>query len=77
MKPRLFIGSSWEGHDVASGIHANLTAVAECTIWDKGVFDPSGSVIPDLLAEIDDTDFCVLVFSPDDIATIRGRKFPS
>jgi predicted nucleotide-binding protein len=43
MKPKLFIGSSTEGKNVAEAIHAVLQREAECTVWTEGVFQLSES----------------------------------
>ena len=38
MKPKVFIGSSKEGEQIANAIHARLQREAECTVWTQGVF---------------------------------------
>jgi tetratricopeptide (TPR) repeat protein len=73
-KPRLFIGSSTEGLSIAYAIQENLSYSAEITVWDQGVFNLSDTTIESLMSVIENTDFGVFVFTPDDITTIRGKK---
>lgn len=73
-KPRLFIGSSIEGLSVAYAIQENLTHSAEVTVWDQGVFNLSDTTIESLMNVIENSDFGVFVFTPDDIVNIRGKK---
>ncbi|HCU85487.1 nucleotide-binding protein [Methylophilus sp. UBA6697] len=76
MKPKIFIGSSREGLDIANAIHANLTRDAECTVWSNGVFQISGSTIYSLINALRNSDFGVFVFSPDDLTIMRGQQNP-
>jgi hypothetical protein len=39
LKPRLFIGSSGEGIEVARSIQEHLHRDAECSVWDQGLFE--------------------------------------
>jgi hypothetical protein len=73
-KPRLFIGSSVEGLSVAYGIQDNLKFDTETTVWTQGVFNLSESSLESLLSQLDNSDFSVFVFTPDDIIKIRGKK---
>lgn len=73
-KPKLFIGSSVEGLDYARGVQANLQREAEVTVWDQDVFTPNKYTLESLVEELDKSDFAVFVFSPDDVALIRGKK---
>jgi predicted nucleotide-binding protein len=77
MKPRIFIGSSVEGLSVAYAIQQNLTHDAEPTVWDQGVFDLSKTSIESLTKAVDESDFGVFVFSPDDITKMRGNDVNS
>jgi hypothetical protein len=76
MKPKIFIGSSREGLDIANAIHANLTRDAECTVWSNGVFQISGTTIYSLINALRNSDFGVFVFSPDDLNIMRGQQNP-
>lgn len=71
MKPRIFIGSSREGLNVAYAIQQNLTHDAEPTVWDQGIFELSRTTIESLARAVDDYDFGIFVFSPDDEIKMR------
>jgi tetratricopeptide (TPR) repeat protein len=75
IKPKIFIGSSVEGLNIAYAVQQNLTHDAEITVWDQGVFELSQTTIESLVAALDKSDFAVFVFSPDDITKIRTKKF--
>lgn len=77
IKPRIFIGSSVEGLNVAYAIQQNLTHDAEATVWDQGVFELSLTSIESLYDILGKVDFGVFVFSPDDITHMRGQNGPS
>lgn len=70
-KPRVFIGSSVEGLNVAYAVQQNLLHEAEVTVWDQGVFELSRTTIESLTKALSDSDFAVFVFSPDDLIRIR------
>jgi hypothetical protein len=73
MKPKVFIGSSSEGKSFAEAIHAYLFSEAECTVWTEGVFGPSDYTLQSLLRQAHTSEFGIFVFSPDDLATMRGE----
>jgi predicted nucleotide-binding protein len=71
-KPRVFIGSSAEGLNVAEAIQLGLDYVAECTIWSQGVFGLSVGSLEALTKAMSKYDYAVLVLTPDDVTTKRG-----
>jgi tetratricopeptide (TPR) repeat protein len=71
-KPRMFIGSSVEGLNVAYAVQQNLLHDAEVTVWDQGVFELSKTTIESLSKALQESDFAVFVFSPDDLVKIRS-----
>ena len=74
-RPKIFIGSSTEGIEVANAIHYNLDHFAEVTIWTHGVFKLSTTIITTLVNSLNNSDFGIFVFSPDDITNLRGSNF--
>lgn len=71
MKPRLFIGSSTEGLDVAYAIQENLNREIDVTVWNQDFFNLSNYPLEDL-GNIKEFDFGLFVFTPDDVIKIRG-----
>jgi predicted nucleotide-binding protein len=73
-KPRLFIGSSLEGAEIAEAVRDKLDRDFECTVWTDGIFNLSGFTLNDLIKISKTKDFGVFVFSAGDI---RGDLFKS
>ncbi|MDN5759669.1 MAG: nucleotide-binding protein [Tomitella sp.] len=71
-RPRLFIGSSSEGRDVARHLQAELDDQVEVRRWDQSVFEPGGYTLDSLITTAKSVDFAVLVATPDDTTTSRG-----
>ncbi|MBV9961592.1 MAG: nucleotide-binding protein [Parafilimonas sp.] len=74
MKPKLFIGSSVEGLIVAENIKVKLDFSFDVDLWSEGVFGIGNTTIDDLLAKLNESDFGIFVFSPDDKATIKNEQ---
>jgi Predicted nucleotide-binding protein containing TIR-like domain len=73
-RPRLFVGSSSESLSVAYGIHENLEANFEVTVWTQGAFLLNKGTLEELVRFARESDAAVMVFSNDDVAQIRGSN---
>lgn len=76
-RPKLFVGSSVEGLQVAYAIQENLEHDAEPTVWPQGVFELSKSALQSLMTQLQRTDYGVFVFTPDDEVRLRNTKYKS
>ena len=77
MKPALFVGSSSESLDVAYAVQKNLEDVAEVVVWTQGIFELTKSYLESLLEALEDTEFGLFIFGPDDVIRIRGTEMPA
>jgi len=76
MKPRIFIGSSGEGLNVATYIKHKLVKVDfEPYLWTDDIFKANNSVLETLLKEASLFDFGILVATKDDYTTKREKEF--
>ena len=74
-KPKIFIGSSVEGLQVAYGIQENLNEDALCHVWTQGIFELSGNALDNLLDATNKVDYAIFIFQPDDVTKIRNNEF--
>ncbi|MFD0916845.1 TIR domain-containing protein [Pseudahrensia aquimaris] len=74
MKPKLFIGSSAEQLDIAYAVQENLEHDVEATVWTQGIFELSKTTIESLVDAIEETDFGLFIFAPDDVSMIRSDE---
>lgn len=75
-KPLLFLGCSTESLAVAQEIQLGLKHDnVEAVVWTDGVFGPSGVPIDSLINAVNESDFAVFVFSPDDRVTSRDNEY--
>jgi Predicted nucleotide-binding protein containing TIR-like domain len=72
-KPRLFIGSSTEGKDIADTLQLGLDYDVETTVWHQGVFGLSQGNLESLVNASRQYDFAALVLTPDDLKSKRGH----
>ena len=73
MKSLLFVGSSSESLDVAYAAQENLENDAQVIVWTQGLFDLSRNVLDSLLDTLDEANFGLFVFAPDDLTKMRGQ----
>lgn len=74
MRPKIFIGSSTENLITAHAIQVHLDDVSEPSVWKNGIFKLSDYPLNSLVDKLQNSDFGVFVFSPDDNAIIRDQK---
>lgn len=73
--PIVFLGSSVEGLPVARAIEAELKHDPVIVrLWTRGVFGPSGIAIEELLRQVDQADFGIFAFGPDDKINSRNEE---
>lgn len=72
-KPKIFIGSSIEGLEIARKIKMELDHDYEIVIWNQGIFDNLGLSFLETLEEtVRKFDYGIFVFTPDDKIESRG-----
>jgi hypothetical protein len=76
MRPKVFIGSSREGIEIARAFESNLRKDAEVTLWDENVFKISETTIDALITQLEQSDHGVFILSPDDRVYIRDSQGP-
>lgn len=71
-RPRVFVGSSSEGKEVAQRLQVELGDFCDAELWTQGFFLLGDSNVESLLAAASDIDYAVLVLTPDDLIERRG-----
>ena len=74
-RPTLFIGSSSKprSKDVAYAVQSNLAEYARVKIWDQDIFLLGKGSLSALLDELDEANFGLFVFGPDDFVIMNDR----
>lgn len=73
-KPKIFVGSSIEGLEVARKIQNELNNEFEIVLWNQGIFDRLGLSFLETLEETVNTfDYGIFIFTPDDTIQSRGE----
>lgn len=75
MQPRIFIGSSIESITIAQAIKSNIESEAVVSIWNESIFQLSNTGIESLIESINNFDFALFVFKPDDVSIIRDKQY--
>lgn len=75
MKPRVFVGSSTEGLEVAGLVKSYLSPDYDCVVWNEDVFKANDSFLETLLKAASLFDFGIMVFSSDDETIVRHKMF--
>lgn len=73
-RPVVFIGSSTAGLGITEQLRGALDHVADCRPWTHGVFGLSRGTLESLIDTTRESDFAVLVLTPDDLASKKGKK---
>ena len=72
--PKVFIGSSSEGINLARYLEEQLQYQTEVTIWKDDIFSLSKTAMDSLQSILDDFDFAIFILSPDDTVISRDHS---
>lgn len=75
IKPRIFIGSSKEGLNVAEYVKQFLSLDFECFLWTDDLFKYNESALETLIKEASLFDFGLLIATKDDFLKSRDQEF--
>lgn len=74
LKPKIFIGSSSSGFNIAAEVKTNLSGIADVYLWkDSGVWELNRSTFDNLLRMSNYFDFGVFVATSDDLTMINDK----
>jgi hypothetical protein len=71
LRPRIFIGSSTKGLNIAELAQAELTNDAEPELWNNGIFRSIYVPIENLISAVEEYNFALFILLPEDPLTIR------
>lgn len=74
-RPSIFIASTSEALEVARAVKANFDKEADVEIWTENIFSKNKSYLSTLRNRASFYDFAIIVFTPDDTAIIRNKKY--
>ena len=74
MKPRIFIGSSTKGLEIAELAQSELRHDGEPELWTNGIFRAAYVPIETLMAAVETYDFALFVLLPEDPLNIKNRE---
>jgi predicted nucleotide-binding protein len=72
-RPKVFIGCSVPGLDVAGALQMLLEHSANCQIWNQGLIRLSTTTLDSLLAALQDSEFAIFALTADDKTEQRDR----
>lgn len=75
MKPRIFIGSSYESLQIAERIKNYFSSDYDCHLWSDDIFKSNESFMDTLMKSASLFDFGIMIFAKDDSAIVRGKEF--
>lgn len=73
--PKIFIGSTVKGLELAELIQEQLSFDYEVRLWNQGIFQPGNSNLQSLIDSTRKFDFAVFIFTFDDFTTINDHKY--
>lgn len=73
-KPRVFIGSTTEAAVLMDYIQGAIEPIANVQKWNDGFFEKNKISLPVLVKRIPEFDYAVMLFTPEDLVTFRGRE---
>jgi len=76
-KPTIFVGSSLKGLTIAQAIQAELSYEANVTLWNQNVFRTINVPLENLTRALNEFDFAIFIFLPEDPLTIKDSQVMS
>lgn len=74
IKPKIFIGSSKAGLDVAEKVKVYLSSIADCFVWSEpDIWEPNRSTFDNLIRMSNYFDFGIFVATADDLTETNDR----